>query len=145
MAVTRRQIAVSPGRVFAVLSDADAYGEWVVGSSTIRGVEGRWPAPGSRFHHRVGVGPLKVHDHTEVLECDSPWRLVLQARARPLATARVELVLDEQDGGTLVTMRESAGHPLSRLVLNRLTDPVTDARNRVSLQRLERLAMRAGV
>jgi hypothetical protein len=72
-----------------VLSDPHSYGDWVVGSDTIRDADPRWPAAGSRFYHRVGAGPLKVNDHTEVLEVDPQRQLVLHARARPLGTAKV--------------------------------------------------------
>jgi uncharacterized protein YndB with AHSA1/START domain len=77
-----------PERVFAVLADPKTYADWVVGSDTIRDADPTWPAPGSRFYHRVGVGPIKVKDHTEVREADRPRKLALHARARPLGTAR---------------------------------------------------------
>lgn len=140
MAVTQRTLHATPEQVFAVLADPDSYGHWVVGSHSIRDADATWPAVGSRFHHRVGVGPFTVPDHTEALECEPPHRLVLRARARPLGTARVELILTPSGGGTLVTMREGPADPLSRLALNPLTDPLVDARNRESLRRLAELA-----
>ena len=140
MAITQRQLAVSPERVWAVLAAPDAYGDWVVGSDAIRGADANWPAPRSRFYHRVGIGPIKVEDHTEVLEAQPPMRLVLRARARPLGTARVEIVLIPRDGGTLVTMRETAADPLSRLAINPLSYWLVDLRNRESLRRLARIA-----
>jgi uncharacterized protein YndB with AHSA1/START domain len=142
VAVTRRLIRASPERVFDVLADAGSYGDWVVGSHSIRDADASWPAVGSRFYHRVGVGPLALPDHTEVMELDRPHLLVLRARARPLATARVELRLAPADGGTLVTMREGPADPLSGLVLNPLTSPLIVLRNRESLRRLARLAER---
>ncbi|MEO8969121.1 MAG: SRPBCC domain-containing protein [Solirubrobacteraceae bacterium] len=140
MATTEDQFAVSPERVFAVLSDPESYADWVVGSHSIRDADPGWPAVGARFHHRVGVGGLTVNDHTEVLEADPPRRIVLRARARPLGTARVEIVLAPRAGGTHVTMTEVAGDPLSKLALNRLTDPLVHHRNRESLQRLRRIS-----
>ncbi len=140
MAVTQRTIHATPEQVFAVLADPDSYGHWVVGSHSIRGADPTWPATGSRFHHRVGIGPFTVADHTEALESDPPRRLVLRARARPLGTARVELILTPSRDGTLVTMIEEAADPLSRLGLNPLTDPLVDMRNRESLRRLAELA-----
>ena len=119
MARNEDQFAVTPERVFAVLSDPESYADWVVGSHSIRDADPDWPAVGTRFHHRVGAGPLTVNDHTEVLEADPPRRLVLRARARPLGTAKVELVLEPRDGGTHVTMTEVAGDPLSKLAINR--------------------------
>jgi uncharacterized protein YndB with AHSA1/START domain len=139
MATTRTQIAASPDEVFAALANAENYGDWVVGSDAIRDADPAWPTAGSRFYHRVGFGPLKVNDHTEVLEVDAPHRLIMHARARPLGTARVTLLLAENNGGTAVTMIEVAGDRLSRLALNRLTDPLVHLRNVEALRRLKRL------
>lgn len=139
MATTRTQIAASPDEVFAALANPENYGDWVVGSDTIRDADPAWPKVGSRFHHRVGWGLLKVNDHTEVIDIAAPHRLVMQARARPLATATVTMVLIERDGGTTVTMTEVAGDRLSRLALNRLTDPLIHLRNVEALRRLKRI------
>jgi uncharacterized protein YndB with AHSA1/START domain len=140
VATNHEQISAPPERVFAVLSEPQTYGDWVVGSDSIRDADPAWPATGSRFHHRVGVGPLKLNDHTEVLEVDPPRRLVLHARARPLGTAKVTLLLTAQGGATHVTMREEAGDPLSRLAINPLTDWLVHHRNIESLRRLKRIA-----
>ena len=130
----------SPERVFAVLMDAAAYADWVVGSDTIRDADATWPAVGSRFHHRVGVGPFKLNDHTEVVERVPPHKLVLHARARPLGTALVTILLDPADGGTFVTMGETAGDVLSHVAINPLTDWLVHLRNRKALRRLARIA-----
>jgi uncharacterized protein YndB with AHSA1/START domain len=140
VATTRVQIAASPAEVFAVLGDPDAYGHWVVGSDTIRDADLSWPEVGSRFHHRVGFGLLKLNDHTEVIEADPPNRLVLRARTRPVATAQITLLLTARGHGTEVTMIETAGDPLSRLFLNVFTDPLVHLRNVESLRRLRRIA-----
>jgi uncharacterized protein YndB with AHSA1/START domain len=142
MARTERLIPASPERVFAVLADPESYGYWVVGSDTIRDADPGWPAPGSRFHHRVGWGPLKVSDDTEVVSVDAPNCLELQARARPLGTARILLRLERRGGGTLVTMIEDPGDPLTWLVFNPLTHLLVRYRNAESLRRLEELATR---
>jgi uncharacterized protein YndB with AHSA1/START domain len=139
MATTRTQIAASPDEVFAALANPANYRDWVVGSDTIRDADPAWPKVGSRFHHRLGVGPLKVNDHTEVLEVDPPHRLVMQARARPLGSAKITMLLTDGDGGTHVTMNEVAGDHLSRLALNRLTDPLIHLRNVEALRRLKRI------
>ena len=139
MATNHTQIAASPDEVFAVLANAENYGDWVVGSDTIRDADPTWPKVGSRFYHRVGVGLLKVNDHTEVLDVDAPRRLVMRARARPLGTAKVTMLLAERDGGTRVTMIEVAGDRLSRLALNRVTDPLIYLRNVEALRRLKRI------
>jgi uncharacterized protein YndB with AHSA1/START domain len=140
MARNERLIPASPERVFAVLSDPDAYGHWVVGSDVVRDADETWPEVGSRFHHRVGVGPLKVNDHTEVVAMEPARRLKLHAKARPLGTAKVELDLERRGGGTLVTMVEDPGDPLTRLLFNPLTHFLVRRRNDESLRRLEALA-----
>ncbi len=140
MATNHTQITAAPDQVFAVLANPENYGDWVVGSDTIRDADPSWPKVGSRFHHRVGFGPLKLNDHTEVIEVQAPLLLVMHAKARPLGTAKVSLQLSERDGGTYVTMIETAGDRLSRLGLNRLTDPLIHLRNTESLRRLKRIA-----
>jgi uncharacterized protein YndB with AHSA1/START domain len=140
MATTETDLTVAPQRVFEVLSDPASYGDWVVGSDTIRDSDPHWPTVGSRFYHRVGVGPVKVNDHTEVIEMDPARKLVLHARARPLGTARVSMEWVAQGNGTHVTMTETAGDPLSRLAINPLTDWLVDLRNRKALRRFKRIA-----
>lgn len=140
MARTERVIATTPERIFAVLSDADSYGDWVVGSDTIRDADPGWPAVGTRFHHRVGWGPLKIDDHTEVVDADPPHCLQLRAKARPLGTASVTLRLAPERDGTRVTMIEDAGDKLTMLVFNPLTHLIVRGRNAESLRRLDRLA-----
>jgi uncharacterized protein YndB with AHSA1/START domain len=132
-------IAAAPGAVFSVLSDPAAYGDWVVGSRRIRDADPDFPAVGSKFHHQVGVPPFLLNDHTEVLENEAPTRLVLRAKTRPLATARVELRLSAEGAGTHLVMLEGAGDLPSRLFLNRLTDPLVHLRNTESLRRLTRI------
>ena len=142
MARNQRLMPVSPERVFSVLADPESYGHWVVGSDTIRDADPTWPAVGSRFHHRVGVGPLKVNDHTEVLEADAPRRLVLHAKARPVfGTAVVVLELERRGGGTLVTMVEDPGDRLTKLVFWGPAHLLVRLRNAESLRRLEELAL----
>jgi uncharacterized protein YndB with AHSA1/START domain len=141
MARNERLIPASPERVFAVLSDPDSYGHWVVGSDTIRDADPEWPRVGSRFHHRVGVGPFKVNDHTEVIAMEPDRHLELHAKARPLGTAHVVLDLERRGGGTNVTMVEDAGDRLTRLVFNPLTHFLVRRRNDESLRRLEELAV----
>lgn len=134
---------VPPAAVWAALADPAGYGFWVVGSKAIRAADREWPAPGSKFHHTVGVGPLKVSDHTESLEAQPPYLLSMRARARPLGTARVILELTPQDGGTLVRMTERPEGPAALLALNPLIHLLTKARNAESLVRLETLALRS--
>ena len=142
MADTDIFVEAPPERVFDVLSDTSSYGHWVVGSKHIRGEEGGWPAPGSRFHHTVGVGPLTVRDHTSVEESQRPRRLVLRAKFRPMGIARIALDLEPEGRGTRVRMREHPlGGPMAR-IWNRAADALVHARNVESLRRLKSLAER---
>lgn len=131
-----------PEAVWDALADPGGYGYWVVGSKTIRDADPSWPEPGSRFHHRIGVGPLTVADHTESLEARPPELLRLRAKGRPLGTATVTIELRPRDGGTAVRMTERPDGLYRALSFNPLTHAITKARNAESLMRLEELALR---
>lgn len=143
MARNEITVEVEPQRVWDVLADPQSYGYWVVGSKEIRAEEGDFPSPGSRFHHKVGFGPLTIADHTRVEAADPPHHLRLRARARPAGTAFVDLRMQALDGGrTRIEMVEVAADPLTKLVFNRLTDFLVKGRNVESLRRLKQLAER---
>ena len=133
---------VPPQAVWDALADPGGYGYWVVGSKTIRGADSGWPAAGSKFHHKIGVGPLTIADHTESLEARPPELLRIRAKGRPLGTATVTLELRPRDGGTLVRMTETPDGVTRVLALNPLVHVATKARNAESLMRLEELALR---
>ena len=135
-------MAVPPQAVWDVLADPAGYGYWVVGSKVIRDAEPGWPAPGSKFHHTIGVGPLTLSDHTVALEADPPRLLRLRAKGRPAGTATVTLELQPRDGGTLVRMTENPDGVYSPMALNPVVHVVTKLRNAESLMRLEELALR---
>ncbi|MEJ7716113.1 MAG: SRPBCC family protein [Thermoleophilaceae bacterium] len=90
---------VPPEAIWEVLADPASYGYWVVGSKAIRDAEPGWPAQGSKFHHTVGAGPLKVADHTEAVEVEPPRLLKLRAKGRPAGTATVTMRDDPQAAG----------------------------------------------
>ena len=140
MARSERVIAASPEAVYGVLTDPRGYAYWVIGSMEVRGVSPDWPRPGSRFHHTVGMGPLRIKDHTVVEEARPNRFLQLRAKARPLGKARVKLELEEDPGGTRITMIEDPADPLTAFVFMPLTHLVTRARNLRSLDRLAELA-----
>ena len=140
MARNAALIDASADTVFDVLTDPDDYPRWVVGASDIRDVDSDWPAAGTAFHHRVGLGPLTLADRTTVLEIERPRRLVLQARARPAGTARITLQLEPSGAGTRVTLVEDPGDLLTRLVFTPLVHLAVRVRNAESLRRLKRLA-----
>jgi uncharacterized protein YndB with AHSA1/START domain len=137
MAANTRRMAASPAAVWSVLADPDEYGHWVVGSQRIRSADPLFPAAGTRFHHAVGVGPLRVHDHTEVVE-SRPLRLLhLRAKARPLGTATVIIELEGDDRQTTVRLFERPDGLYAPLALNPLVHALTKLRNAESLRRLE--------
>jgi len=136
MATVSRNIPTSVDRVWAVLTDPMRYADWVVGAKRVRGVEGRWPEEGSKFHHTVGVWPFHLRDNTMVLECDAPWHLALEVRIRPIGRARVDLDLRPSDHGTLVSMSEVPCRPAPLRWARPLIDPLTHQRNVTALRRL---------
>jgi uncharacterized protein YndB with AHSA1/START domain len=136
MSITTAVLAHAPDEVFAALINPRTYPQWLVGAKEIRSVDSSWPAPGSSFHHVVGVGPVRVPDHTDVLAVDEPRLLELNVRARPFGRAVARFTLVDLAGGrTEVTVDERPDSP----ILGRLqpvVDPGLDARNRRSLERL---------
>jgi uncharacterized protein YndB with AHSA1/START domain len=139
VAATCLFIGRPPERVFDVLRDPWRFADWVVGAKEIRAVDATWPAVGSRFHHRFGVGPLTIDDSTVLEEIDPPTRLVLRARARPAGVARVELRLVPVTGGTEVHMEERPVSGVAERLDNPLLDALVVVRNRRSLRRLAAL------
>lgn len=142
MAVNKRYMPVPPETVWAVLADPPAYGYWVVGSKYIRDADDAFPAVGTKLHHTIGVGPLTLNDHTEVLESEPPRRLKLRAKGRPFGTASVELDLEPRDDGTHVQIVEDPDQIWTPLKYNPLLQLATRLRNAESLMRLEELAVR---
>lgn len=141
MSVTTIHLDQPPDAIFAVMADPWRFADWVVGAKCIRAVDGTWPEPGSRFHHRFGFGRVTVDDSTVLEEIDPPRHLVLRARARPHGIARVRLELRATpDGGTDVEMEETPIAGFAKRAHNPVLDGVVTLRNRRSLRRLERLA-----
>ena len=144
MATTVRTTTATPEKVFEVLSDPDSYGYWVVGSRFIRDADPGFPAVGTKFHHQVGVGPIHINDHTEVLESERPRRLVLKAKARPAGMAKVSLDLLRTTDGTKIVMNEEPASLFSRIMHNPAADLLLHGRNVESLRRLAELAEARG-
>jgi uncharacterized protein YndB with AHSA1/START domain len=137
--MSRNTITVDapPQAVWEVLADPRLYANWVVGASTTREVEGRWPEVGATLHH---TQMLLVHDTTTVLESEAPHLLVLEARARPLAVTRVEVRLEPDDDRTRVIFDESTTGALAGALPGLLSDPLLHVRNDETVRRLKRLA-----
>ena len=141
MTRTTAHLDAPPDAVFAVASDPWRFADWVVGAKCIRAVDHEWPEPGSRFHHRFGVGPFTIDDSTVLEEIDPPRKLVLRARARPTGVARVTLEFAAaHDGGTDVVMDEAAISGPAKWLQNPLTDVLVTGRNSACLHRLGDLA-----
>jgi hypothetical protein len=145
MARSELVFGAEPAAVWSVLSEPRHYGYWVVGSSEIRDWDADWPAPGTRFHHRVGAKPFTVSDHTEVVKADPPNQLVLRAKARPFGVARVEILIESHPAGSLVTMIEDPDVPLAGLLVPPPIHALIRVRNGESLRRLRGLAERESV
>lgn len=128
--------------VWDVLSDPFAYPDWVVGAQRARAADPSWPAPASRLHHRVGVGPLSIRDRTCVLECEPQRRLVLDAAARPLGRARVEITIEPEGDGTRLVLVEDPSGYVSLLRLNPGVHVALRLRNVEALRRLKDIAER---
>jgi uncharacterized protein YndB with AHSA1/START domain len=134
------EIDAPPERVWEVLSDPRCYPRWVVGAKEFRDADPDFPAIGSKFHHRVGVGPLTLADHTEVVDVNPPWRIELKAKARPLGAANVVLQAEPSGSGTRLTMIEDPADPITRLLA--IVHLVVRVRNARGLQRLKAIAER---
>jgi uncharacterized protein YndB with AHSA1/START domain len=141
MARTSLQTDATPAEVFAVLDDPWRFADWVVGAKKIRAVDATWPEPGSRFHHRFGVGPFTVDDSTVLEERVPDRRMVLRARARPTGVARVVIDLVAEGGGTRIEIEERPISGFAERIHNPLLDALVVLRNKKSLQRLADLAL----
>jgi uncharacterized protein YndB with AHSA1/START domain len=133
MARNAIHVDAPPEAVWEVLGDPRLYGNWVVGASTTFKVDGRWPEVGAVLHH---AQMMIIRDTTVVLESEPPRRLLLEARARPLMVAMVEVTLEPDGDGTLLVLRhhgldeavrqphdEGWGHYLARLRRAAAGDP----------------------
>jgi Polyketide cyclase / dehydrase and lipid transport len=139
MAVQRR-FNCSPEQVFAVLHDGWTYPVWVVGASRMRDVDDGWPARGTKLHHSFGVWPLVLDDTTEALEFQPGRRLVLEARGWPVGKARVDITVEPDGDGSLVSIAEDGTDGPAKLVPEPIRVTGIDVRNRETLRRLAYLA-----
>jgi hypothetical protein len=142
VATTSIDIDIHAEAAWAVIADPTTYPAWLVGTRRILAVDPDFPARGASFRHEVGFGPLRLRDHSTVLESHVRSRcLVLEVRARPvIGSARVEMtVLAAGVGCARVTIREQPRSlPLGPL-LRPLADRMIKARNARSLANLRGL------
>lgn len=139
MAYTSRELDAPAAEVWAVIVDPHTYPRWLIGASEIRGVDPQWPAPGSAFHHRIGVGPFKLADKTTVKAIDEGRRLELAVRARPLVAATVRFGLVSDGRRTVLSFEEEPDPRLLGNLVRPVVDPLTHVRNHRSLRRLEQV------
>jgi uncharacterized protein YndB with AHSA1/START domain len=137
-------IAAPPEITFATICDAETYPQWLVGAHHIRSVDDDWPAPGSSFHHALGLGPVTlVRDRTTVLEIHEPRVLVLLARIGPVGAARVRFTVTATDTGSHLAIEEEPAAGILRALWNPVTRPAVGfglwGRNAASLQALRAL------
>ncbi|MFF7216938.1 SRPBCC family protein [Streptomyces sp. NPDC008238] len=138
MAVRHRLIDGAPEDVWAVLSDATRYGEWVVGPSSSRQGDGDWPEVGSSIEYTVLLGPVKLTGETIVRICRPPRQLELEALSGWLGSARIAFELCPWGRDTLVIVDE---HPLrgpGGALHNAALDALLQVRHRSMLSRLAR-------
>jgi uncharacterized protein YndB with AHSA1/START domain len=140
MVEVKRVIKADPDAVMAVLTDGWTYAAWVVGASRIRDVDEGFPATSTRIHHSVGAWPLLISDTTHVLEYEPGRRLRLEARGWPLGQATIEITVEPDAAGSLVTMAEDVSEGPGRLVPEPIRRVGIAPRNRETLRRLALLA-----
>ena len=141
MAVTTLHLDQPPEAVFAVLADPWRYADWVVGAKRIRHVDESWPEPGSRFHHKVGVGPVEIRDSSVCEAVDIDRAISLRVKAWPAGAARVRIALTPaDDGGTEIIFEEVPLEGFVRRFDNPLQRAALTLRNIESLRRLARIA-----
>lgn len=127
------------GVVWSGVIDAEEYPDWLIGAQEVS-VPEDWPAPGSTFEHRIGVGPVRIPGSTTVRESDPGVRFRIDAGMGLLGEAAVTFHLEAIGAGqTRVSITETASAgPIA--VVGRVAGPVLDrildARNRESLRHL---------
>ncbi|MFI9817488.1 SRPBCC family protein [Saccharothrix variisporea] len=134
------QVPAPADRVFAVLSDGWSYASWVVGAAHIREVDAGWPEPGTRIHHSIGTWPALVSDVTSVRSCEPGRSLELEAGMWPFGAARIRFDLAEENGGTLVRMREEVVKGPLSVLPSAAQALFLGPRNKETLHRLADLA-----
>ncbi len=137
MATTTITINAPVGAVYDSLLDAWTYGIWVKGAKNIRKVEASWPAPGSKFHHSSGIGPVMTRDETRMIRHEPDLLVELNMQLWPAGEGVVRLELTPAGDQTRVTMHEEfTKGPLA--VLDNIVQQVAlKVRNNWSLRKLK--------
>ena len=106
----------------------------------MRAADGRFPEPGSRLHHSIGVWPFVLNDETTVEVWDPPRRFQLEAKTRPVGTERVVIEVRPRGRGCVVRMEEEAITGVAARIPRLIAEPILWIRNREALRRLEWVA-----
>ncbi|WP_107440039.1 SRPBCC family protein [Streptomyces sp. 142MFCol3.1] len=139
MAVRHRLIKTAPETVWAVLSDAGRYADWVVGTAESHETRGQWPHVDSALGYEIRLGPVRVGNETVVRRCKEGSVLELEAKAGFLGTARIFVELRSWGGHCLVIVDE---HPLQGAggaLHNMGVEALIQIRHRAMLARLARV------
>lgn len=137
MASTDIVIDAPASAVYDTLLDAWTYEVWVRGTKNIRDVDAAWPAPGSKFHHSVGVGPVMTRDETRLLRAEDNRLVELQIQIWPMGEGIVRLELDDLGERTQVTMHEEFTQGPAAWTDNPLQQAVMKLRNDWGLDKLK--------
>jgi uncharacterized protein YndB with AHSA1/START domain len=140
MAHVSIEVAAAPEVVWSVLADADAYGDWVVGTKNVVRADAGWPQVGTALEYELGVGPISIGDRTVVVESEPPRLLVLRAQLRHVGAASIRLELEPHGEGTRVLMDEAPVEGPLETLHNPISDRVLERRNDAALGRLKEIA-----
>lgn len=134
-------IEASPKVVYDALLQPGNYPRFVAGAKQLRDVDDDWPQEGSRFHHKVGVGPIEVADNTKLVDKTPNEHVVLDVRVRPFGTGLVTFDLEPIGRGdkTHVVMTEDFTQGCLTSLPGPIRNGVLRVRNVVTLRRLRRL------
>lgn len=142
MSTNELTIRTTPQEVWDVLADGWLYPLWVVGAARMRRVDPGWPDKGTRIHHSVGLWPLLINDHTEVLEVRTGEFLRLRARAWPVGVAEIAITLTPNGEHTDVRLEENVTSGPGALIPPPIEGLSLKWRNSEALQRLASIAER---
>lgn len=137
MSTTEIDINAPADAVYESLTDAWTYQVWVKGAKNIRDVDPHWPAPGSQFHHSIGVGPLMTRDQTKMVRCEANRLVELNVELWPLGEGIVRLELTDNGPRTHVTMVEEFTQGPAAWVDNSVQQMAMKLRNDWSLDKLK--------
>ena len=133
-------LPVDPARAFRLSEHPDAFRRLVPGARRVRRFDARWPEPGTRIDHTVGIPPLVVRDRTEVMAEEPPTLLRLAAHVWPLGRLTVEFRLEPApEGARLTVMEDPVAGPVTWPVVRDMTRALLRLRNMVICRRYRRI------